>query len=302
MQINRTSQNQVVIIGIEDEKNHGNPFGFIIALFRQLVHLVQYRELIRNLVIRDLKARYKNSALGILWSLMNPLLMMIVFTMVFTVMAPIRSGSLQNFPVFVLCALLPWDFFATSVTGSTGSIVSNATLIKKVYFPREVLPLSMVLANLVNFLIALVVLFGMIFIFRIPLTIWLLYLPVVILIQIIFTLGVGFLLATINVFYRDVEHIIRVLLLAWFFMTPIFYPLDILPRSYELFGVTLDVWRLVYILNPMASLIATYRVILYTGAPPGLDFLARTAVTAGAFFLIGWLVFNRYSWRFAEEL
>jgi len=301
MQANR--QNQVIVItGIEDENNQPGLVGFVVVLFKQLLHLIRYRELIRNLVIRDLKVRYKNSVLGILWSLMNPLLMMIVFTVVFTVMAPLKLASVQSFPVFVLCALLPWNFFTSSVIGSTTSIVVNAPLIKKVYFPLEILPLSTVLANLVNFLIALIVLFGVIFIFQIPLTRWLFYLPVVIFIQIIFTLGIGFFLATINVFYRDTQQIMDILMLAWFFVTPIFYPIRILPRSYELWGVTLNVWRLVPILNPMASLIETYRVILYNGSPPALDFLARTAVTAGIIFLGGWFVFNRYSWRFAEEL
>lgn len=301
MQTNQAGLKQIIIFG-EEEKSRFHPLSFITDLLKQARHLLQYHDLIRNLVIRDLKVRYKNSVLGVLWSLMNPLLMMVVFTVVFTVMAPVRSASVQNFPVFMLCGLLPWNFFTASVMGSTVSIVANAPLIKKVYFPREVLPISVVLANLVNFLIALIVLFGMILIFRIPLTIWLLYLPVIILIQLIFTLGIGFFLATLNVFYRDTQQIMDVLMLAWFFMTPIFYPIDILPRSYNLFGFALDVWRLVYILNPMASLIANYRVILYSGAPPALDFLVRTAVTAGVVFLVGWFVFNRYSWRFAEEL
>jgi len=302
MQFNRLNARSIVITGTEEKRGSLPWFDLPRTLWRQAIYLLRYRELIQSLVARDLKVRYKNSVLGVLWSLMNPLLMMIVFTVVFTVMAPIRAGESTNFPVFVLSALLPWNFFTQSVIGCTTSIVANAPLLKKVYFPREVLPLSLVLANLVNFLIALLVLFAVIFIFQIPFTIWLLYLPLVILIQVVFTLGIGFLLASVNVFYRDTQQVTDVLVLAWFFMTPIVYPLNILPRSYELFGVTLDVWRLVYILNPMASLIANYRVILIDGAPPALDFLARTAITAGIVFFIGWLVFNRYSWRFAEEL
>jgi lipopolysaccharide transport system permease protein len=302
MQMDQTNSKQIIITSLEDDKRRRKPFGFIVDLFNQFFHLLQYHELIRNLVIRDLKVRYKNSALGVLWSLMNPLLMMIVFTVVFTIMAPVRSASTENYPVFILCGILPWQFFSTSVMGSTVSIVSNAPLIKKVYFPREALPLSVILANLVNFLIALILLFGFILIFRIPLTVWLLYLPVVLLIQLIFTLGIGFFLSTVNVFYRDTQQVMDVVMLAWFFLTPIIYPIQIPPRNYEIFGVTLDVWRLAHILNPMTSLIATYRVILYNGSPPALDFLARTAVTAGAVFLIGWLIFNRYSWRFAEVL
>ncbi len=301
MQFNRSS-NTIVIAGVENEGNDYNWVAFFKNSINQFFHLFQYRDLTRNLVSRDLKVRYKNSVLGILWSLMNPLLMMIIFTIVFRVMAPIPTEEIKNFPLFVLCGLLPWNFFAASVIGSTGSIVSNAALLKKVYFPREVLPLSLVLANLINFLIALVILFFVIIFFQTPLTIWLIYLPFVILIQVIFTLGIGFFLATINVFYRDTQQVMDVLMLAWFFITPIFYPLSILPRNYDVFGFTLDVWRLSYILNPMASLIANYRVILVDGSPPALDFLLRTLLTAIGVFIVGWLVFNRYSWRFAEEL
>jgi lipopolysaccharide transport system permease protein len=260
-----------------------------------------YRELIRNLVVRDVKVRYKNSVLGVLWSLINPLLMTLVFTVVFTVMTG-AGRNVANFPVFVLCALLPWQFFSASVIGATSSIATNGNLVNKVYFPREILPAATVLAELVNFCLALVVLFGMIFAFGIKLTPWILLLPLVMLVQLLFTLGVGFILATLNVFYRDTQQIMGVLMLAWFFMTPIFYPVSILPRNYQLWDMTIDVWRWAHILNPMTSLIATYRVILYNSAPPAFDFLLRTAVTAVAFLLLGIVFFRNYSWRFAEEV
>jgi ABC-type polysaccharide/polyol phosphate export permease len=260
-----------------------------------------YRGLIRNLVARDVKVRYKNSVLGVLWSLLNPLLMMLVFTVVFTVMTP-AGGGIRNFPVFVLCALLPWNFFAAALIGATGSIVSNANLVNKVNFPREILPTSIVLAELVNFCLALVVLFAMIFIFGIRLTPWTLLLPVVLLIQVVFTLGISFLLATLNVFYRDTQQIMSVVMLAWFFVTPIFYPVSILPRNYHVWGMTIDIWRWTHILNPMTSLIATYRVILYDGAPPAYDFLLRTAVTALVCLVIGVYLIRRLSWRFSEEI
>lgn len=185
---------------------------------------------------------------------------------------------------------------------SIHSIVGNAHLIKKVYFPREVLPLSTVLANLVNFLLALIVLFAMMFALRTPLTQWALLLPAIIFIQLIFTLGLAFFLSTVNVFYRDMPMIMDVAMLAWFFLTPVFYPITILPHYRIVFGLALDIQRLAYILNPMASLIASYRVILYNGAPPALDFLFRTLVTALAFLVGGYLVFLRYSRVFAEEL
>lgn len=262
--------------------------------------LLQYRFLLKQLVIVNLKVRYKNSVLGFLWTLLNPLFMMLVFTVLFTIMLP--QAAVPNFPLFVLVALLPWQFFSNSVMMSTSSIVGNAHLIKKVYFPREVLPLSTVLSNLANFALALVVLFGMMVVLRGPFTIWILLLPLIIAVQLIFTLGCAFFLSAATVFYRDVPMIMDVLMLAWFFLTPIFYPISILPQSKEIFGIVLNVQRLVYILNPMASLIASYRVILYDGAPPAWDFLLRTTVTAIGFLILGYLFFRRFRRSMAEEV
>lgn len=266
----------------------------------RIIELFRFRELIRNLVIRDLKVRYKNSALGVLWSLLNPLAMMAVFTVVFTFMMP--NNSIDRFPAFVLCALLPWNFFRDSVMGSISSIVNNAALIKKVYFPREVLPLSLILSNLVNFLLSLVVLFAMFFVFRIHLTVWALLLPLVIFTELLFIAGLAFMLSTANVFYRDTGMIMEVVMTAWFFVTPIFWPIEILPKHKLLLGLDLNVHRLTYILNPMASLISTYRVILFNGARPALDFFLRTFVTSLVTLVIGYAIFARHSQVFAEEV
>jgi ABC-type polysaccharide/polyol phosphate export permease len=273
-------------------------------IWRHLLELWQYRELVRNLVIRDLKVRYRNSILGIFWSLFNPLLMMVVFTLVFTVMTP--YSDVKKFPVFVLCAILPWNFFSASVIGSIRSIVDNAPLVTKVYFPREILPISIVLANLVNFLIALTVLFVLIFAFQIPLTKWALLLPAVIVVQLIFTVGFSLIMATANVFYRDTQIIMEVLMLAWFFVTPIFYSGEILPRDYVIGGIHFDVFRWVNILNPMASIIANYRTILYGagngGSAPELYFFMRTLATSLTILALGALIFFRYSRAFGEEV
>ncbi len=264
----------------------------------RVTEVYHYRELIKNLVIRDLKVRYRNSILGVLWSLLNPLLMTLVFTVVFTLM--LRSDT-PNYPVFFMCGYLPWSFFSTSVMGATSSISGNAHLIKKVYFPREILPLAEVLSNLVNFLLALVVLFGMLLVFRIRLAPAVLMLPLIILTQTLFIMGMAFLLSTANVFYRDTHHIMEVLMQAWFFLTPIFYPITILPESSEILGMTLNIQLWVRRLNPMASLVASYRDVLYLGVPTGLDFLLRTALTCAAVFVIGYLVFCRFSSVFGEE-
>ena len=256
----------------------------------RILELVQYRELVRNLVIRDIKLRYRNSVLGFVWCLGNPLLMMAVFTVVFTVL---MHNDIPNYPIFILCALLPWNYFNTAIMGSIDSIVGNAHLIKKVYFPREVLPLSIVLANLVNFLLALIVLFAMLFAFRVRLTPWALYLPLIIFIQTIFTLGLALIFATLNVFYRDTKIIMEVGMMAWFFLTPVFYKIEDLVPQYA---------RLMYWVNPMASFISWYRIVIYHGISMEPGFIFRTLVTSVVALVVGYLVFTRYSSVFGEEV
>jgi len=260
----------------------------------------QYRELVRNLVIRDLKVRYKNSLLGIAWSWLNPLLMMVVYTILFTVL--LRNSDIPRYPVFLLSGLLAWNFFSDTVMQATGSIVGNAHLLKKVYFPPDVLPISLLLANLVNFLIALPLFFGLALLFGIRPTWAALLLPVTLLIQVVFTLGVSFLLATLNVFFRDTQVILGVIMLAWFFLTPVFYTIKFVPEHITVLGVTVNAQLWLRRLNPMASIIASYRDLLYWGVPTGLDFLLRTAATALVSLVTGYAVFTRYSHRFSEEV
>jgi lipopolysaccharide transport system permease protein len=267
---------------------------------RRVKRLLHYRFLIYNLVMRDLKARYRNSILGFLWSLLNPLGMMLVFTVVSTVL--FRDQSIEKYPIFLLAGILPWNFFTSSIMTGTNSVVSNGHLIKKVYFPTEVLPISAILANLVNFLLALTVLFAAILVFRVPFSPWLWLLPLVILIQTLFALGVVFFLSTLQVYYHDTLIVMDVVLLAWFFLTPVFYSASMLPVSYTVWGLTLDVRRLFYILNPMASLINMYRDLLYGGTRTDLDFFLRTAITAVVVFLAGYWFFIRYSGNFSEEV
>lgn len=262
--------------------------------------LLRYRDLIRNLVVSELKARYKNSVLGFVWSLLNPLAMMMVFTVVFGVLWP--NHDIRNYPIFLLCGLLPWNTFAASITGSMTSVVAQSNLIKKVYFPREVLPIASVLAQLVNFLLALLVLFAALLVFRANFSPWLWTLPLIILIQTCFTLGIGLILSTLHVFYRDTLMVMEVVMLAWFFLTPVFYSVRQLPATYTLLGVELDVHRLLYILNPMASIINVYRDLLYYGYRTDPDFFIRTTLTALLVLLLGYWFFARYSDRFGEEV
>jgi ABC-type polysaccharide/polyol phosphate export permease len=262
--------------------------------------LYQYRELVRNLVVSDLKSRYKNSVLGFVWSLLNPLGMMLVFTIVFSYFMP--NTRIEKYPLFLLCGLLPWNFFSESVMAGLNSVVAHGHLVKKVYFPSEVLPIAGVLAHLINFLLAFVVLFVTLVVFRAHFSPWLWTLPIVIVIQTIFSIGIALILSTLNVFYRDTLMIMNVVMLAWFFLTPVVYPVDQLPQTANLFGMAVNIRWLAYVLNPMASLINIYRDLLYWGYRTDFDFFARTATTAILLFIAGYWFFIRYSDYFGEEL
>jgi ABC-type polysaccharide/polyol phosphate export permease len=271
-----------------------------VSMRAKLAELWHYRELIMNLTVRDLKARYKNSLLGVGWSLFNPLLMMLVFTVVYAVM--LGQSNRHDYPAFILAGLLPWNFFSAAIMGGTGSIVANSHLIKKVYFPREVLPVSILFSNLANFLIAIPVYIVVAALLGNHLTWWVLWLPVIVIVQMIFALGVAFVLSAVNAFYRDVQQIMDVVILAWFFLTPVIWDVNTLPVTKVVAGIELPIQRLTYILNPMASIIAAYRDILYYGRPIGPDFFLRTMATAVIVLLIGFAIFHRLSGRFAEEI
>ncbi len=268
--------------------------------------VVDYRDLLKNLVVRDLKVRYRNSFLGFVWSLLNPLLMMLVFTFVFTTLMP--NGNFPDFPVFLLSALLPWNWCAAAVMGGTGSVVGNGHLIKKVFFPRELLPISVVVSSMINYLLALPVLFGMILLLhrsyetsvgaRSILGPSLLWLPLVVVTQFIFLSGLALFLSALNVFFRDTEVIMDVIVTAWFFLTPVVYRLENLSTN-------TDVIDWMYRLNPMAALIGAYRKILYFGefgSVQDIGGLLRTLVTASVVLVLGYLFFMRVHRQFGEEL
>ncbi len=270
------------------------------TLLQHLEQLWQRRELVATMVMRDLKVRYKNSVLGVIWSWLNPFLMMLIFTFVFGVLWP-RSDQ-PHYHIFLLSGLLPWQFFSAAVLGGLHSIAGNGHLIKKVYFPREILPISVVLSALVNFVIALPVFFALALISGAPLNREVLLLPIPILVETLFAIGVVLVLSTLEVFYRDTHMVMDVAMQAWFFLTPIFYPIETLPAQAHLLGVTFNPRLWLFRLNPMASIINTYQDLLYRGNFTALDFLARTALTALVILVAGYWFFQRFSGRFGEEL
>lgn len=272
----------------------------------QFSELIEHQYLLRNLVLRNVKVRYKNSMFGILWSLLNPLLMMLVYTILFTKLIP--NSTIRTFPMFILVALIPWNFFSGSMMSGTVSITAGSDLVKKVYFPRLLLPTSAMLSELVNFVLAFIVLIILLYAFGIGLTINALWVPVILFIQIIFIQGVIMILGAINVFYRDVVMVLNVVLLAWFFLTPVFYPFEELGTSTTIMGVTFNPAVVMRWLNPMASIIDGYRTVLWgtvdSSGPVAMDpaYLMRTFVTAVVIFIIGYIFFHRYDHLFAERL
>ncbi|WP_240415740.1 acyltransferase family protein [Paenibacillus periandrae] len=220
-----------------------------------LKEIYQYREMLRNMVLKDLRTRYKGSALGFLWTFMNPLLMLGIYTAVFSF---IMKADIPHFPMFILVALLPWNFFSQSITGGARSMINHAELMKKVYFPREVIPLSVIGSNLINYLLTLVILIPALWLSGIPLTVTLSGFPIILLAQTLIIFPIVMFAALATVYLRDLEHILNVLMMVGFYLTPVLFPVSLIPSSYR--------WLFEY--NPMTTIIDAYREIFLYGQWP----------------------------------
>jgi lipopolysaccharide transport system permease protein len=258
-------------------------------MWQNLKELYYYREMIKNLVRKELRTRYKGSVLGFLWTFINPLLLLVVYTIVFSI---VMRVNIDNFSMFLFVALLPWIFFSTSVIISTGSIIANKDLIKKIYFPREVLPISVVSAGILNLLFGFVILLPCLLIFGIRITSAIIYLPIVVILIYIITMGVSLITACLNVYFRDTEQIIGIAMTAWFFFTPILYPVEIVP----------DKFLKLFFLNPMAPIILAFREILFYGKPPNFQVLGISYTIAFLVILYGYNLFLKLQKNFAEEI
>jgi lipopolysaccharide transport system permease protein len=261
----------------------------LLQLMGSLRELLGARELLRTFVARDLQVRYKGSALGIIWSLLNPALMMGVYTAVFS---SIMRNNITDFPVFFMAGFLPWTFFATALQIGSFALLANSSLLQKVYFPREVLPISVTLANLANL--------GLAFVAFVPLGLYLRgftlagllgVLPVT-LFLLMFTAGMVMLFSVLMVFFRDIEFLLGVALQAWFFLTPVVYEFDAVPERLARFTR----------FNPMLPYVNSYRDALYDGRFPPLFRLVECAIIGSVTLVACYLVFNRLKGRVVEEL
>ena len=246
----------------------------------KIKEIVRYKELIKSLVIRDLKVKYKNSVLGYLWSLLDPLLTALLFIVIFSLIVRLQ---VENYPVFLLTALLPWGFFQASLLGAVVSISGNSNLIKKVYFPREIFPLSAILSNLINFCLSLLVFVPLILILRVKVSWALLWLPVVIVMQGLLIGGLSLFVAHLNVFFNDIAFLLKFALNFWFYATPIFYPLDMVPQRF--LGI--------YLLNPMAVLVSIYRKVIMDLPLPPLRFIFIAVAISVTIMVGGFIFFHR---------
>ncbi len=270
-----------------------------------LAELAGSRELLANLTSRELRGKYKRSALGWSWSLVNPLALTLIFTLIFSVVfrgtAPVgRPSGLKAFPLYLLCGLLPWNFLSNGVTGSINALTGNANLVKKVYFPREVLVAAAVLSWDVSLAIELSVLSVVLMVFGNLVLPWLPVLVLVAALQTLFVLGIGLLLAVLNVYFRDVQHFVAIFMQLWFYLTPVIYPISYIARHDRPLGPVhlLTLYRL----NPMVEFAEAYHRVLYDLRMPPLTQWAAMTAAAGLALAAGYAVFRRLEPRLAEEL
>lgn len=250
----------------------------------------EYRTLLYQMTKRDLLLRYKQTIMGFGWAVFMPLVNTAVFSVIFTRVAPIETKV--PYAVFAYCGLWAWNFFASSLKFSVGSLTANANLVTKVYFPREVFPISAVIVSLVDFAVAGSVLIFLMAYYRIPIGPTVLLLPLILLIQIMFTTAVAFLLAKWNLFYRDVKYVFEVAIVVWMFATSVVYPV-------ELVGGRLG---LLMRLNPMTAIIEAYRSVLLYGELPPLGSLLGAAIFAVFLLICSWVAFHRSEFEFAENV
>jgi len=260
-------------------------------IFNYVREIINYHELVANIALRDIKIRYKQSVLGILWAILQPVAMMVVFTIIFSYFIKIPSDHIP-YPIFSYTALLPWTFFATSLSFAVPSIISNINLVTKIYFPREIFPVASVLAALFDFCISAIIFLVMFCFYRMPVTVNIFYLMPLLAIQVIFILGVVLFASAVNVYYRDVRYVMPFIIQLWMYLSPVIYPISIIPGRL----------KILYMLNPMATIIDGYRRVLLLGKPPDLFFLTLAGGISLLTFVLSYHFFKKIEMTFADVI
>ena len=253
--------------------------------------LYNYRELLKTSVKKDIGGKYKHSFLGVLWSFINPLLQILVYALIFPLVMK-NGGSYKDYTVFMVCGLIPWAYFTTVINRSSFIMIENGNILKKVYFPRSILPLSLVTSETINFLVSCIIILAFIVIKGFGISKFILFFPLVLLIQYVLLLGIALIFSAVTVYMRDIQHFIGVGLQLLFYATPIVYSIDTIPEGFR--------WILKW--NPMTYIIEGYRAIFYNQTMPDLKALGILGVISIVILIVGYLLFNKLQKRFAEEL
>ena len=253
--------------------------------------LYNYRELLKTSVKKDIGGKYKHSFLGVLWSFINPLLQILVYALIFPLVMK-NGGSYKDYTVFMVCGLIPWAYFTTVINRASFIMIENGNILKKVYFPRSILPLSLVTSETINFLVSCIIILAFIVIKGFGISKFILFFPLVLLIQYILLLGIALIFSAVTVYMRDIQHFIGVVLQLLFYATPIVYSIDTIPENFR--------WILKW--NPMTYIIEGYRAIFYNQTMPDLKSLGVLGIISIIILIVGYLLFNKLQKRFAEEL
>ena len=249
-----------------------------------------YRSMIRSLVHKDLRGRYQASVLGFLWTFIVPLCQLLVYTVVFSI---ILRSTVEKFYLYLFVALIPWNFFSACLTGGSSCVIQQQSLVNKIYFPRDVVPVAYVTSSFVNMLYCEIVVFAVALFSGVHFSlVGILCLPVVMAVEYILALGITMIMSAVDVYFRDLEHILGIISMAWMFMTPIMYDLSIVP----------DRLKPIFQLNPMTSIVTAYRDILYAGGVPKLETLGVSLGMGILFLVIGFIVFGKLKRRFSEVM
>ena len=253
--------------------------------------LYNYRELLKTSVKKDIGGKYKHSFLGVLWSFINPLLQILVYALIFPLVMK-NGGSYKDYTVFMVCGLIPWAYFTTVINRASFIMIENGNILKKVYFPRSILPLSLVTSETINFLVSCIIILAFIVIKGFGISKFILFFPLVLLIQYVLLLGIALIFSAVTVYMRDIQHFIGVVLQLLFYATPIVYSIDTIPEGFR--------WILKW--NPMTYIIEGYRAIFYNQTMPDLKSLGVLGIISIIILIVGYLLFNKLQKRFAEEL
>lgn len=257
---------------------------------KTIKEIIDYRQMIFSLVHRDIRGRYKGSVLGFFWTFLNPLLQLMVYTIVFSIM---MKNGIEKYYLFLFIALVPWIFFSSCISGGSTCVLAQQDMVKKIYFPREVLPIAYVTSQFVNMLLTFVVVFAVIIVsgtgFH-PLA--LLFLPVVMLVEYLLVIGITFFVSAVTVYFKDMQYILNIVAMVWMYMTPVLYHESIVPKNY--LGL--------YKLNPVTPIIIAYRDILYYKRIPDMGNLVSAIVLGVIFLFVGTISFSRMKRHFAEEM